>query len=166
MLIKVRMAPFEIWCEGARAEFARRQDIDSCEGLTVEIETTSTSWWPYCDGHVWAITQKTRDEMRRRNQHEPLRGPAGICEHMVELGDLPEMDSKPTPTKEMRHQFREMVAAVASVGPLFLCPTGKHFISSPWIGYEDEHEFRLICPDCKAEYVQLRERTTPPKPGV
>ena len=168
MLIKVRMAPFERWCEGARAEFARRQDTDSCEGLTVELETTSTSWWPYCDGHVWSITQKTRDEMRRRNQREPVpRERAGVCEHMLELGDLPEMDSKPTP-KEMKNQFnqlRGMIESVASAASLFLCRTGKHWISKPWIGHEDEHEFRLICPDCKAEYVHMRERTTPPKPA-
>jgi hypothetical protein len=87
MLVKVKIAPFERWCEGARAEFAKRQDIDACEGLTVEIETKATSWWPYCAGRVWYITQKTRDEMRKRNRREPVRERAGICEHMLELGD-------------------------------------------------------------------------------
>jgi hypothetical protein len=87
MLVKVKIAPFERWCEGARAEFAKRQDIDPCEGVIVEIETEAIAWWRYCTGRAWYITQKTRDELRKRNKHEPAREPAGLCEHMLELGD-------------------------------------------------------------------------------
>ena len=87
MSVKVKIAPFERWCEGARAEFAKRQDSDACEGLTVEIETNTSAWWPYCAGRAWYITQKTHDELRRRNQREPVQGPAAFCEHMLELGD-------------------------------------------------------------------------------
>jgi hypothetical protein len=63
-------------------------------------------------------------------------------------------------TDAMKDQLRGAIAGVTGTAPIFLCPAGGHWISRPWESAQDEHEFRLICPDCKAEYICPRDAKT------
>ena len=87
MIARVRIAPFERWCESRRTgkhEEARKRS----EGFAVEIVTESCTKSRWCDGKMWQLNEESVDSFRESVGLQPRinnLGPRFMCEHMLEM---------------------------------------------------------------------------------
>ena len=89
MIAKVRIAPFEKWCEPMK-QAGSRCSRRLAEGVEISIETSSmrtTQETHLCGGREWLVTQVPPyvSIVDEDGDHPTGNGAAWVCEHMLEL---------------------------------------------------------------------------------